>query len=60
MPRWPDNPDDEVDPAIAPLIEAGEGEFEGFDLAEADLMRQPSRGPARHQPHLAGRRGLPR
>jgi hypothetical protein len=28
MPRWPENPDDDVDPAIAPLIEAGEGESE--------------------------------
>jgi hypothetical protein len=39
MPRWPENPDDPVDPAIAPLIEAGEGEAEGFDVAEADLIR---------------------
>jgi hypothetical protein len=31
MPRWPENPDEPVDPAIAPLIEAGEGEAEGFD-----------------------------
>ena len=39
MPRWPENPYDPVDPAIAPLIEAGGGEAEGFDLAEADLIR---------------------
>jgi hypothetical protein len=39
MPRWPENPDDDIDPAIAPLIEAGEGEAEGFDVAEADLVR---------------------
>src|SRR3954464_2109823 len=39
MPRWPENPDEPVDPAIAPLIEAGEGESEGFDVAEADLIR---------------------
>ena len=38
MPKWPENPDDPVDPAIAPLIEAGEGEAEGFELAEADLI----------------------
>jgi hypothetical protein len=38
MPRWPENPDDPVDPAIAPLIEAGEGEAEGFELAEQDLI----------------------
>jgi len=39
MPKWPENPDEPVDPAIAPLIEAGEGEAEGFDVAEADLIR---------------------
>jgi hypothetical protein len=44
MPRWPENPDDYVDPAIAPLIEAGEGESEGFDVAEADLIRHAEHG----------------
>jgi hypothetical protein len=44
MPRWPENPDDPVDPAIAPLIEAGEGESEGFDVAEADLIRHAEHG----------------
>jgi hypothetical protein len=44
MPRWPENPDDDIDPAIAPLIEAGEGEAEGFDLAEADLIRHAEHG----------------
>ena len=39
MPRWPENPDEPIDPALAPLIEAGEGEAEGFDVAEADLIR---------------------
>ena len=39
MPRWPENHDEPVDPAIAPLIEADEGEAEGFDVAEADLIR---------------------
>ena len=37
-PEWPESPDDPVDPALAPLIEAGEGESEGFDVAEADLI----------------------
>jgi hypothetical protein len=37
-PNWPETPDDRVDPALAPLIEAGEGESEGFDVAEADLI----------------------
>jgi len=44
MARWPDNPDDPVDPAIAPLIEAGEGEAEGFDVAEADLIEHAEHG----------------
>ena len=44
MPRWPENPDDPADPAIAPLIEAGEGEAEGFDVAEADLIRHAEHG----------------
>jgi hypothetical protein len=38
MAKWPENPDDPVDPAFAPLIEAGEGEAEGFEVAEADLI----------------------
>jgi hypothetical protein len=36
--EWPETPDDPVDPALSPLIEAGEGESEGFELAEADLI----------------------
>lgn len=36
--NWPaDN--EPVDPAFAPLIEAGQGEAEGFELAEKDLVR---------------------
>ena len=42
--EWPETPDDLVDPALAPLIEAGEGESEGFDLAEADLIQHASHG----------------
>jgi hypothetical protein len=38
MAKWPEHPDDPVDPGFAPLIEAGEGEAEGFDVAEADLV----------------------
>jgi hypothetical protein len=37
--KWPEDADDPVDPAFAPLIEAGEGESEGFDVAEADQIR---------------------
>jgi hypothetical protein len=43
-PEWPETPDDPVDPALAPLIEAGEGESEGFDLAEADLIENAEHG----------------
>ncbi|HET9074420.1 MAG TPA: hypothetical protein VFN48_07560 [Solirubrobacteraceae bacterium] len=32
------------DPAYAPLIEAGEGESEGFELAEQDLIEHASHG----------------
>ena len=44
MTKWPESPDDPVDPAIAPLIEAGEGEAEGFELAEADLIAHAQHG----------------
>ncbi len=43
-PEWPENPDDPVDPALAPLIEAGEGESEGFDVAESDLIENTEHG----------------
>jgi hypothetical protein len=62
MPRWPENPDDPVDPAIAPLIEAGEGESEGFDVAEADLIRHAEHGdqqaptPSGGTPRASGRK----
>ena len=42
---------DEVDPAQAPLIEAGEGEAEGFELAEQELIEHASHG----DEHSAGR-----
>lgn len=42
--EWPETPDDAVDPALAPLIEAGEGESEGFELAEADLIEHAEHG----------------
>ena len=43
-PEWPESPGDPVDPALAPLIEAGEGESEGFELAEADLIENSEHG----------------
>ena len=42
--KWPEDADDAVDPAFAPLIEAGEGEAEGFDEAERDLIRHAEHG----------------
>lgn len=36
--NWPSD-NEPVDPAFAPLIEAGQGEAEGFELAEQDLVR---------------------
>jgi hypothetical protein len=42
--QWPEHPDDPVDPALQPLIEAGEGESEGFELAEEDLVEHASHG----------------
>jgi hypothetical protein len=44
MAKWPENPDDPVDPAFAPLIEAGEGESEGFEVAEGDLIEHAEHG----------------
>jgi hypothetical protein len=39
-----DSDDSESDPAQRPLIEAGEGESEGFELAEAELEEHASHG----------------
>lgn len=39
-----DVPQDSDDPALAPLVEAGEGEAEGFELAERDLEDIASHG----------------
>jgi hypothetical protein len=43
-PEWPTDPDDAVDPALEPLIEAGEGESEGFEQAEAQLVEHARHG----------------
>jgi hypothetical protein len=42
--EWPTDPDDPVDPALAPLIEAGEGESEGFEQADAELIDHARHG----------------
>ena len=36
--------DEDVDPAARPLQEAGEGEAEGFELAEEDLIKAAETG----------------
>jgi hypothetical protein len=36
--------DEELDPSERPLAEAGEGEREGFELAEQDLVEHASHG----------------
>lgn len=41
---------DSEDPAEQPLVEAGEGEAEGFELAERDLEDIASHGDQRHFP----------
>jgi hypothetical protein len=40
----PEDGESELDPARAPLIEAGEGESEGFELAEQELEEHASHG----------------
>jgi hypothetical protein len=50
-----DVPADTDDPAQQPLIEGGEGEAEGFELAEKDLENTASHGDQRRFPsQLAG------
>lgn len=50
-----DVPPDTDDPAQQPLIEGGEGEAEGFELAEKDLEDIASHGDQRRFPEgLAG------
>jgi hypothetical protein len=43
-------PDDGVDPAQRPLIEGGEGEAEGFELAEEELIDNASHGDQKRFP----------
>jgi hypothetical protein len=42
--------DDHDDEASRPLEEAGEGEAEGFELAEHDLIEEATHGDERHYP----------
>ena len=50
-------PDDPVDdPAERPLVESGEGEAEGFELAEAELIDNAEHGDQRRFPDRDGGR----
>jgi len=44
-------PDDDVDPAQRPLVEGGEGEAEGFELAEEELIDNASHGDQKRFPN---------
>jgi len=44
--------DEHLDPARRPLIEAGEGEAEGFELAEQDLIEAAESGDPRMDPMI--------
>ena len=51
--RRPDyDVDDDADEASRPLEEAGEGESEGFELAEHDLIEEASHGEEGRSPEL--------
>jgi hypothetical protein len=51
--RRPDyDVDDDSDEANRPLEEAGEGESEGFELAEHDLIEEASHGEEGRSPEL--------
>jgi hypothetical protein len=45
-----DAPDDDPDPALDPVYEAGGGEQEGFELAERDLVENATHGDGRGDP----------
>jgi hypothetical protein len=42
--------DEDLDPALRPLVEGGEGEAEGFELAEEDLIEAASHGDSAADP----------
>lgn len=49
-------PDDGIDPAERPLAESGEGEAEGFELAEEELIDNAEHGDQKRFPdHDAGK-----
>jgi hypothetical protein len=55
-PNWPED-GEKPDPALEPLIEAGEGESEGFELAEEQLVENATHGD-QHTPRMIGRDAL--
>jgi hypothetical protein len=42
--------DENLDPALRPLVEGGEGEAEGFELAEEDLIEAAQHGDSTADP----------
>lgn len=42
--------DEDLDPAVRPVIEGGGGEAEGFEQAEDDLVEEAGHGDPRHDP----------
>ena len=42
--------DEDLDPALRPLVEGGEGEAEGFELAEEDLIEAAQHGDSTADP----------
>lgn len=46
------DPEEEIDPALIPVYEAGGGEAEGFELAERDLVRNASHDDGAAVPEL--------
>jgi hypothetical protein len=42
--------DEDLDPALRPLVEGGEGEAEGFELAEEDLIETAQHGDSTRDP----------
>jgi hypothetical protein len=49
-----DRPEYDVDESWRALEEAGEGESEGFELAEEDLIEEASHGNERRSPEVDG------
>ncbi len=44
-------PDDDIDPAERPLVESGQGQAEGFELAEEQLIDNAAHGDQKRFPN---------